>query len=115
VTTSNAEREFPPPFLRRCIRLNIEQPTVDELKAILESHLGKYERMNAVPTRAERDKLIAEFDRRRRENQDLATDQLLNAVFLTVTLNHAKTRTFENEELEKLRENLLRQIGGSSA
>ena len=26
VMTSNAEREFPPPFLRRCIRLRIDPP-----------------------------------------------------------------------------------------
>ena len=113
VMTSNAEREFPPPFLRRCIRLNIDQPTVPELQNILDSHLAKYEQMNAVPTRKERDKLIGDFELRRLKNQDLATDQLLNAVFLTVTLNQME-RTFSNQELEDLRNNLLQPISGSS-
>jgi MoxR-like ATPase len=113
VMTSNAEREFPPPFLRRCIRLYIEQPTVSELEKILDSHLAKYEQMRAIPTREKRDELIADFDRRR-HTQDLATDQLLNAVFLTVTLNSSKERTFDEQELQQLRDSLFRQISGSS-
>jgi hypothetical protein len=67
----------------------------------------------ATVSAEEQAKLIADFDRRRRENQDLATDQLLNAVFLTVTLNRAEERTFSEEELQKVRDNLLRQISGS--
>jgi MoxR-like ATPase len=113
VMTSNAEREFPPPFLRRCIRLYIEQPTLPELERILDSHFAKYEQMSTIPTREKRDQLIADFDRRR-QAQDLATDQLLNAVFLTVTLNKSEERTFDEQELQQVRESLFRQISGSS-
>jgi MoxR-like ATPase len=115
IMTSNAEREFPPPFLRRCIRLNIEQPGTEELKRILDSHLARYEQMKGVPTLEERDALIKDFDRRRDEKQDLSTDQLLNAVFLTVTLKGVDERTFDKQELTNLRDSLLRQIGGSAS
>lgn len=35
VMTSNGEREFPPPFLRRCIRLMIEPPDKKQLSDIV--------------------------------------------------------------------------------
>src|SRR5262249_40121960 len=42
VMTSNGEREFPAPFLRRCVRLTIDPPTKDELTAIVDAHLEKF-------------------------------------------------------------------------
>jgi len=42
VMTSNAEREFPPPFLRRCVRLKIDPPNPDELRQIIDRHLSVY-------------------------------------------------------------------------
>jgi MoxR-like ATPase len=79
VMTSNGERDFPAPFLRRCIRLTMNEPDQDELTRIVEAHL-KQAATDAVKT------LINEFYVRReevRENRgNLATDQLLNAVYL---------------------------------
>ncbi len=89
--TSNAEREFPPPFLRRCIRLRIDPPGPTELRKIVESHLKQY------PEALKSDeigKLISDFDARLKENQEVSTDQLLNAIFLTVAVPESRERTF---------------------
>jgi MoxR-like ATPase len=75
VLTSNGEREFPPAFMRRCLRLDLQPPSPEQLAGIVESHLGP--RLAA----ASRD-LLEEFVARRRDG-DLAADQLLNAVYLT--------------------------------
>lgn len=75
VITSNGERDFPPPFLRRCLRLEIKAPSPERLAAIVRAHLGS-ERAKASSG------LIDAFITRR-EDGDLATDQLLNAIFLT--------------------------------
>jgi MoxR-like ATPase len=80
VMTSNAEREFPPPFLRRCIRLHIEPPNAQQLWKILESHFKQYPKMKLSRVRSQIRGLVDDFDCRRREDQDVSTDQLLNAV-----------------------------------
>jgi len=36
IMTSNGERDLPPPFLRRCIRLDIKDPTDEQLARIVE-------------------------------------------------------------------------------
>ncbi|MEV6128106.1 MoxR family ATPase [Streptomyces violaceusniger] len=74
VITSNGEREFPPAFLRRCVRLDLKQPDEQQLQRIVTMHLGE-----EIGARAQ--ELIAEFVDRRSE-RELATDQLLNAVRL---------------------------------
>ncbi|WNI16427.1 AAA family ATPase [Actinacidiphila sp. ITFR-21] len=79
VITSNGERQFPPAFLRRCIRLDVSPPTQEQLAAMIAAHFrdpdGQY------------DAMIAAFMRRSAENGGLATDQLLNAVFLRTKAN----------------------------
>lgn len=77
VITSNGEREFPPPFLRRCLRLNIQPPDAEKLAKIVASHLG-----DAVLTEGSR--LIEQFVESR-DYGDLATDQLLNAIYLVTS------------------------------
>jgi len=79
ILTSNGERDFPPPFLRRCLRLYLPPPSKEQLALILEAHLG----LVTGPTQSQRDGLIQDFLNRAMSG-DLATDQLLNAVFLTV-------------------------------
>ncbi|MFG7944817.1 MULTISPECIES: AAA family ATPase [Streptomyces] len=74
VITSNGERDFPPAFLRRCIRLDLPVPDEERLRAIVAAHLGE----DAL---READELLQAFLRRRAPGE-LATDQLLNAVFL---------------------------------
>ncbi|MGI5403826.1 AAA family ATPase [Streptomyces sp. CA-135486] len=74
VITSNGERDFPPPFLRRCVRLALPEPDEDRLLAIVRAHLGPADLDG-------NDKLLRAFLARRARGE-LATDQLLNAVFL---------------------------------
>jgi MoxR-like ATPase len=79
IITSNGEREFPPALKRRCLRLHIEPPTKDRLTAIVRAHLGS--------DRAEESDAIIDTFLSRRSRGGLATDQLLNAVYLMY--NHA--------------------------
>ncbi len=99
VMTSNEEREFPPAFLRRCVRLDIQPPEREELREIVERHLSF-----DSETLAEVEGLIGSFDDDRQDGRLLATDQLLNAVYL---LFREKIDTLD---LEKLREALFRSL-----
>ena len=80
VMTSNGEREFPPPFLRRCLQLEMRPPQRDKLRRIVEAHLepgGEYQpQIEAL--------LDLFLEHRDDKKKDLATDQLLNAVFLVL-------------------------------
>lgn len=78
VLTSNAEREFPAAFLRRCIRLEVQPPDEQRLAAMVAAHLG-----GSTETASVRTELITEFLRRQREEDAaLANDQLLNALLM---------------------------------
>lgn len=77
ILTSNGERDFPPPFLRRCLRLNMKEPNAAELERIVAAHLDE----NQGITKQIKE-LIAQFLEKRKDG-DLATDQLLNAIYLT--------------------------------
>ncbi|MCX4671834.1 MoxR family ATPase [Streptomyces sp. NBC_01381] len=74
VITSNGERDFPPAFMRRCVRLDLPDPDEARLRDIVAAHLGD-EALAGV------DDLLHTFLNRRAPGE-LATDQLLNAVFL---------------------------------
>ncbi|TXL89282.1 MoxR family ATPase [Streptomyces sp. IB2014 016-6] len=74
VITSNGERDFPPAFLRRCVRLDLPEPNEQRLRDIVAAHLGD-DALHDV------DDLLETFLSRRAPGE-LATDQLLNAVFL---------------------------------
>ncbi|MFN6569051.1 MoxR family ATPase [Dendronalium sp. ChiSLP03b] len=49
VLTSNGEREFPPAFLRRCLRLDLSQPSEQELGNIVKAHFKKI-KVSAIKT-----------------------------------------------------------------
>lgn len=74
VMTSNGERDFPPAFLRRCIRLDINEPNEKKLEQIVRAHLGA--------AASEKAKDLIQVFLEKRKKGDLATDQLLNAVYL---------------------------------
>lgn len=76
IMTSNNEREFPPAFLRRCLRLNMQVPGPNVLATIVRSHLKLEPELQTTVN-----DLITDFDEKRKKG-DLATDQLLNAVYL---------------------------------
>ncbi|MFE6763407.1 MULTISPECIES: MoxR family ATPase [unclassified Streptomyces] len=75
VLTSNGERDFPAPLMRRCIHLELGRPDHKRLASFVKAHLGE------EAARAS-DDLIAHFLERSR-TELLATDQLLNAIYLT--------------------------------
>jgi MoxR-like ATPase len=74
VLTSNGERDFPPAFLRRCLRLTMPDPDRAALTDIVKAHLGE-----AIVEQVE--PLITTFLEKRAKG-DLSPDQLLNAVYL---------------------------------
>ncbi len=100
VVTSNGEREFPAPFLRRCLRLGLIPPDTERLARIVAAHLGEDALENS------RD-LIREFLHRREEG-DLATDQLLNAIYLVTA-----RRVGSTPEWDRLLGTLLRTLDGT--
>jgi MoxR-like ATPase len=86
ILTSNGERDFPPPFLRRCIRLTMAEPDELRLTDIVKAHLRQEENGEALIAQAEQQitDLVKRFIEKRsdRTKGDLATDQLLNAIYL---------------------------------
>ncbi|MFE0645154.1 AAA family ATPase [Streptomyces sp. NPDC058877] len=89
VLTSNGERDFPAALLRRCIRLELEPPGEEQLGAMIEAHLGT----DAASGDGERD-LVQRF-LNREPGEVIATDQLLNALYLTQHASHAERVTRE--------------------
>jgi MoxR-like ATPase len=96
VLTSNGEREFPGPFLRRCIRVRIDDPTETHLAEIVEAHLG-------TELRSAAKSLIADFVE---DRSKLATDQLLNAVYMTAGAH----KPDDPVEARKLRDLLMKHL-----
>ncbi|MBN0044750.1 MoxR family ATPase [Streptomyces actuosus] len=74
VLTSNGEREFPPAFLRRCVRLELRRPGREQLVDIVRAHLG---------SAADEAGPVIERFLKRASGGELATDHLLNALYLT--------------------------------
>ncbi|MDJ0772841.1 MAG: MoxR family ATPase [Mastigocoleus sp. MO_167.B18] len=105
ILTSNGERDFPPPFLRRCLRLTMKEPEKKDLVRIIAAHLGEEmkdpEDSNKLNQQA-LDRLVNNFIKSR-ETQTLANDQLLNALFMV-----AKGRVSTED---KLIERLLQDLG----
>jgi MoxR-like ATPase len=105
VLTSNGERDFPGPFLRRCMRLTMAEPERPELVRIVQAHL-KEENLTA-----EADQLIDLFLARRdegRDRGDLATDQLLNAIYLVT-----QGQVSGEMSLEKLADLLMKPLSSA--
>src|ERR1035437_3923222 len=96
VLTSNGEREFPGPFLRRCIRTRIDDPSESQLGEIVQAHLGSDLRTVAQT-------LISDFAK---DRSKLATDQLLNTVYMTA----GAIKPESLEEIRKLRERLMKHL-----
>ncbi|MFJ5288202.1 AAA family ATPase [Streptomyces sp. NPDC088348] len=75
VMTSNRERDFPAPLLRRCIHLDLAAPRDERLAAMVQAHFGA----------GSYDEYIGLVDRFVRSEADggvRPTDQLLNAIYL---------------------------------
>jgi MoxR-like ATPase len=83
IMTSNGERDFPPAFLRRCVRLHMTEPNSEELEKIVNAHFdSKSDKDNLAleQSHALREKFL---ELRAESNREaLATDQLLNVIYL---------------------------------
>ncbi|MGH3621082.1 MAG: AAA family ATPase [Sciscionella sp.] len=79
IITSNGEREFPPAFVRRCLKLDVEPPSFERLGAMVAAQFDATEGVDIA-------RLITEFLTRSEELGGLASDQLLNAVHLAAEL-----------------------------
>ncbi len=74
VLTSNGEREFPAPFKRRCLQLEMPKTSKEMLGEIVRARLGD-------KIAGEATDLIKDFLDKKREGK-IAIDQLLNALFV---------------------------------
>jgi MoxR-like ATPase len=97
VLTSNGEREFPPAFLRRCVTLRLRQPDEEQLADIVRAHF------DGEPD-AYAQTLISRF-LSRVDGGDLATDQLLNAIYL------ARSADLPDGSLDGLARRLMPYLG----
>jgi MoxR-like ATPase len=78
IITSNGEREFPPAFLRRCLRLEMRDPDANMLAAMVANHMLDE---NGVHT----DEMIQDFLARSAQLDGLPADRLLEAVYLATS------------------------------
>lgn len=104
--TSNRERDFPPAFNRRCIR--IEMPTPTEKHTFLDLVHSNFRDEWQTNSWDESivDDLIEEF--RSGSNQRVrATDQLLNAIHLLSGPEHQRPN---DEQIKQLQEILFRPL-----
>ena len=103
IMTSNGERDFPPAFLRRCLRVEMPKPEETDLYNIVEAHLTKEvaDQVNDLIKR-----FLSKTDT---DAAMLATDQLLNAVYL----RKYGAQVEENSDLEKLILAALTSTGSS--
>jgi MoxR-like ATPase len=78
VITSNGERDFPPAFLRRCLRLETRPPNADTLAKMVANHLLDRDGEH-------RERLVREFMERSDAAGGLPADKLLDAVYLATS------------------------------
>ncbi|TPQ15934.1 AAA family ATPase [Streptomyces sporangiiformans] len=93
VMTSNREREFPAPLLRRCIPLDLKAPRDERLAALVQAHFGdgSYEDNRDI---------VDQFTEAEADGALRPTDQLLNAIFLAQ--HAARDASDRREEISEL-------------
>jgi MoxR-like ATPase len=101
ILTSNGERNFPPAFLRRCLRLKLGVPDQRQLNDIISR------RIPGANDSEVRSAAVAKFVSAVSDGQTVALDQLLNAVFVltspgrTEGLTHEKILNFLIAKLDE--------------
>ena len=108
ILTSNGERDFPPPFLRRCIRLQMKQPDETRLWKIVKAHLDEEVVDRASQEIGELIRLFLDKRDKKADKGDIATDQLLNAVYFIT-----RERVPGGQTREKLIELLLKHLSSA--
>jgi MoxR-like ATPase len=100
VITSNGERDLPPAFLRRCLRIDLPRPGTDMLRTIVMRHLPGSEQTAL-------EDLLKKFTAKRDQGGMLATDQLLNAFYLVT-----RGKTLSAEDRATIETIVLRELDG---
>ncbi|MFG2288627.1 AAA family ATPase [Streptomyces sp. NPDC048595] len=100
VLTSNGERDFPAPLLRRCIHLHIPVPDKERLAAMVRAHFGE--------GAAERYEAVIDRFLDREPGDVRAVDQLFNAIHLTQQAGW--TDQDEEETRRRLTAELMRPL-----
>ncbi len=104
IMTSNGERDFPPAFYRRCLRVKMPNPTPESLLPIVRSHFNNADRSGWTETEENITDLIGQF-LDKGNKADRATDQLLNAIYLMT-----RDETPSEEEMKRLQNLLFRRL-----
>lgn len=101
IMTSNGERDFPPAFKRRCLRIKMPDPNKEGLEAIVKAHFRE-EHFNAYSEVI--DGLITEFleegGKTGQKMTNRSTDQLLNTIY--VLTNALSPHVKDQESVKKL-------------
>lgn len=114
IMTSNGERDFPPAFYRRCLRVTMPKPNKESLLCAIEAHfsqtdLAKSDRAKWTQTEEDLKKVIDRF-LDRGNKADRATDQLLNAIYL-----RTRQEAPSQEDMERLQTLLLKPLSESDS
>jgi MoxR-like ATPase len=101
VMTSNRERDFPPAFNRRCLRVEMPKPTEDSLLPLVLAHFSALADEQNRDNDTQLKEWIKDFvsgDTRR----DRATDQLLNAIYLRTNAADLSLTEQQIKEIEPI-------------
>ncbi|NJM48276.1 MAG: ATP-binding protein [Alkalinema sp. RU_4_3] len=104
IMTSNGERDFPPAFYRRCLRVQMPDITDVSLLPIVRSHFVTADQNGWTKTEENLTKLIGQFLDKGKKS-DRATDQLLNAIYLMTRQEQPS-----EEEIKRLQGLLFRRL-----
>ena len=107
IMTSNGERDFPPAFYRRCLRVQMPDATSESLLPIVQSHFDKADPSGWTKTQANLTEVIGQF-LGTGNKADRATDQLLNAIYL-MTRNEKPSEA----EMKRLQSLLFKRLSES--
>lgn len=118
IMTSNGERDFPPAFLRRCLRIRMPDPTDSNiLTNIVGSHFDRSDRQPTEQPWSEVEPKVAILIEKfaedlKRKPSSLATDQLLNLIYMVrqSQLTDSDLADEKNDELNKLKQILLKRL-----
>jgi MoxR-like ATPase len=104
IMTSNGEREFPPAFYRRCLRVEMPAPTVPSLQPIVQAHFQQNDPTGWTGAEENLIPVIEDFLRKDGEGAR-ATDQLLNAIYLMTRPDRPS-----EEEMKRLQKLLFKRL-----
>lgn len=104
IMTSNGERDFPPAFYRRCLRVKMPNPTPESLLPVVRSHFANADQSGWTQTETNLTDLIGQF-LDKGNKADRATDQLLNAIYLM-----SRDESPSKVEMKRIQDLLFRRL-----